>query len=168
MTCHLYARRTVIPRRLRSFEDSSLHFRLQDRGVPSKVYEEEPAGLLSITAGGCQQQHKTPDRNAASSHHVEPPSCFSGNWIENTSASIGGRVRCGSWRGATGRCPQRALIPHLPHVRTLRQFSSRRVHRPLVRDGEPAAKPRADMEHGADHGCAGRPPRRRRLDISTP
>ena len=50
------------------------------------------------------------------------------------------------------------------------QFSAGGIHHPLVRGDEPVAQPRADLEHGADDGRAGRSAHRRqpaprRLDV---
>ena len=61
----------------------------------------------------------------------------------------------GDFRGSPGvsttRCwDGRRRSPSRPHGWTLCQFSAGGIHRPTVRDGEPAAQPRADLEHGAE------------------
>src|SRR3954464_2339493 len=60
--------------------------------------------------------------------------------------------------------PARGEVQSRPHVRTICQLSSPGTHSSDIRDDEPAAEPRANLEHGADEGRTRRPtaPRDRR------
>src|SRR3954454_8943498 len=60
--------------------------------------------------------------------------------------------------------PARGEVQSRPHVRTICQLSPPGTHSSDIRDDEPAAEPRANLEHGAVEGCTRRPtaPRDRR------
>src|SRR3954451_5432365 len=77
----------------------------------------------------------------------------------------GSRSKPPTWSTGTHRVgPARGEAQSHPYVWTICRLSSPGTHSSDIRDDEPAAEPRADLEHGADERRARRPtaPRDRR------